>query len=305
MEKINRIRKTLIFFIIIFIITTIATLLMTSFFNEINTKIYSSAYTTREITKYPCLFKGNICSEDDISRAIKAKIQVSDSNSYDFYLISNDAETATFIMASNLEDNVDWHSERVNIKGPVNSFEKLVELTKDWNKIPIIEDYNYIDEGQVIYNEICDGDKLRNKESYYDCTSNIIPTRGYKGISIKNGKTTIYYNLPEEENEEYIIMQEYKYENDTRARFIELEELDKFMNNDFTYPDWLIDHTRENGGYWTMSSSTYPTIEYMQGAFAVVNNKNIANKVELYTTIKDNYKFNKIGIRPVITIPKV
>ena len=55
MEKINKIRVSLISIIVIFLIATIFTLLLTSLWKFNKPKLYTSAYTTREIWKYPCL----------------------------------------------------------------------------------------------------------------------------------------------------------------------------------------------------------------------------------------------------------
>ena len=304
MEKINRIRISLISIIVIALIATAFTLLLTSLWNLGQPKLYTSAYTTREMWKYPCLEKGNVCTINDIIRSIKVSIPVNDKEKKVFYLISNDKDTATFIMDSNLVDQINWYGERINLKGPITALTSIGTLTDNWTNIPIIEDYEYLDEGKAYYEDLCSVDFGEDPKIYYDCTDQYIPTRGYNGLTIKKGILNVKYNLPEEEEDEMIVTQEGTFrEHKLRARLPELKEL-QALRTEAGYPDWLIDNLREKFSYWTMSSSTLQISGYMQGAWGVINEEGIANIKEFYTKNDSNGEYKNVGIRPIITINK-
>ena len=88
-----------------------------------------------------------------------------------------------------------------------------------------------------------------------------------------------------------------------RARLLTYEDIEPFVARE-ELPDWLIDHLRDGEGYWTASSSTYPTYNYTKAVFGVVNDKQQGKLMELLPVSQDNENFKKMGVRPVITLQK-
>ena len=301
MKKVYKMKQSLIAFIGLFLVIVIILLIL--LLNNNTITAYTTNITSREMDKYSCLYKGEICSEDDIDRGIKVHYRVSDKEAYDFYVLSNDEEKVTLIMATNIQNKVDWHSELINLKGPTSALEVLTARTQEWINVPVIESYKYEDEGNGFYKKLCSQD-LSDEEVFYDCKDDKIKTRGYNGFSIKDGLGTLYFNLEEEKDYE-VTKQAILTGRTFRARLVEQKDLTNLILYRNTYPDWLIDNLKEEEGYWTMSSSTLPLTQYREAAFAVVNYKSKTLLRELLTIAERNKNFKTVGIRPVITIEKI
>ena len=302
-EKIiGNIRKCLIVLIIILLIFTFGYIIFSGVLINYDNQEYIYSDSSRSVSFYPCLKKGSVCSRDDIYHSIKVSFLVNNSQTYEFYLLSNDSDTATFIMSENLVDDVNWHNERINMKGPTNVFRVLSDSTSTWSSIPVISSYEYSDYGQVIYENHCSDENYINHEDY-DCSRGDFPSRGYKGLKIENGALFIQANLYSSEG---VSMMNGTLLNDPllRARIPTYEEIYD-LEEDGVLPDWLMDHLYEKEGFWTMSSSTLPSTGYIQGVFAVERVNRKATLMDVYSMNNANDYYTHTGIRPVITIEKV
>ena len=294
-------KKNLIIILIFLCFFSLLLFFLFRYFNQNKNVLYVSSYKAKSIDSYSCLKKGNVCSKEDIYHAMKVSIPVNDIESYDFYLLSNDAEAATYIMDHNLLDDVNWHNERINLKGPTNVFRVLAEVTNNWTSIPIISSYEYKDYGQELFQEFCDPTN-GTKDELYDCNTDKIETRGYLGLEITDGDLFVKANLPTVNGVSMMdgtSIHDYPF----RVRIPSYEEIWN-LNKDFVLPDWLMDHLYSNGSYWTMSSSTLPGSNYMQGVFAVANYEGNADLLDVYSKNDANSFYNHTGIRPVITLEK-
>ena len=280
----------------IFIVVLTITLLITAPISIIN---YSKSQTENSSKQSDCIKKGNICTLDEIFKGVEVTIQVSDTKKYTFNVISNDENTMTLQMNENIINEVDWHGELINIKGPQTAIENLLNATKDWNKIKPISTYEYIDSGKLVYEKQC---SAQTAEAGYDCTTTYHPTRGYNSININNGLITMKTNIaPIEPGEE--VNNEYSFTDHTSsARLITREEIINLTKKD-TYPNWLISNLKTKEGYWTLTSATSIKASYSQGAVAITNKNNVPSIDDLHVMhqFEENYT---IGIRPVITVDK-
>ena len=299
LEKAKRLRIGIIVLIIVLLIAMVSIIFLLANDIIINPK-YKAGYTSRPFMNYKCLEKGQLCSYEDIMNSVKITIQVNDKEKHDFYLISNDEEKATFIMASNLTDKTDWHIESINFRGPTKAYRELLEKTSGWDNLQAISSYIYDDYGYKYFRSKCDTLDAQLNDLLYDCSDEITPARGYKSIEIHEDGIMITMNNPKNSEMNNNVF----YEGPVYVRLATYEELFN-ITPDLEYPDWLIDGLNEEEGYWTMSSSTTPSQNYNKGAYALVNRSGEPKLVELMTLNDANVKYNKIGLRPVITIKKV
>ena len=297
LEKLNRVRLGMIALIVVLIVVMTSTVFV--LIKVSPSAKYNAGYSARSIMNYNCLKKGEVCSYEDIMNSIKITLQVNDKNKYDFYLLKNDEKTATFIMASNLNDDVDWHVENINFRGPTKVYRELLEETKDWTNLIPIDSYKYEDYGLKYYHSKCDTLDAQLQDLLYECTEDRVPVRGYKSVEIVDDGVKITMNNPEGSE----MLDQVYYQGPVYARLASYEEL-YGITPELEYPDWLIDGLNEEEGYWTMTSSTSPTQNYNKGAYALVNREGKPQLVELMTINDSNFKYNKIGLRPVITIDK-
>ena len=294
LEKLNKIRISLIILIVLLLIGMIITIFILAMTSK---KIYKTGNITRGILNYNCLKKGEVCTEEDIINSIKVSIPVNEKEIYDFYLISNDKDYATFIMASNLKNNVDWHIEEVNFRGPTKAYRELMALTKDWTYIDPIEDFSYEDAGNYYYHRNCDTIADQANNLIYDCRDNITPARAYQKLEILEDGLHIKMNLPKGS----AMDEDLFYEGTLYARLPSYEDISDISPGG--PPDWIIDNLEEHSGYWTMTSSTFPTLNYNKAAFAVLNKEGNGIIREMMTLNEAMPNYN-IGIRPVITLKK-
>ena len=261
----------------------------------------------KEIKDIKCLKKGNVCSFQEIYDGIKIKYAVNDKETYEFYLISNDEDTATYIMANTLEEMSSWAGEIVNFKGPTDSLYNLNTYIKDWKNVPLIESYSYKDFGYQYYQKVCVTNEIDVEG--YDCSK----TAGYQSLEINDGKGLLTFNLPSyvfenlEEGEEEQILKSWNFEYLLlRARLITKEEVDSLVNAKGVIAPWLVDHMKDGDTYWTLSSDPYPTDFYLVSAFMVRNNENHTNiSMGVVAKYDDEGKPVANGyLRPVITLKK-
>jgi len=298
LEKLGKLRKRLIIIMVILLVIMLSLIVM--FILPKTSPKYNAGYKARPYTNYYCLAKGSVCSPEDIYNSIKVTIPVNASQAYDFYLISNDKDTATFIMASNLVDDTDWHIEGINFRGPTKALKTLIEETNNWNGLNTIQEYKYEDSGYKLYQEHCSTTENQLADLLYDCSTRTVKARGYKGFEIDPTGLTINFNVPKDSNmkDNAFFSNRHIY-----ARLASVEELYD-ISSGLDFPDWLIDNLAENEGYWTMSSSTSSTYNYNEAAYGVVNYEGETRIVELRTLNEANEVFKHNGIRPVITIEK-
>ena len=171
--------------------------------------------------------------------------------------------------------------------------------TKEWTNVPQIESFKYEDAGNAYYHDTCDTIGAQANNLLYDCRDNVTPARGYQNLEIKEDGVYLKINLPRDSTLDDTIM----FEGPSYARLPSYEDLNDIVPV-LEYPDWLIDNLAPNSGYWTMTSSTFPTLNYNQGAYALVNQDGEPRLIEIMTMNEANPKYNNIGIRPIITINK-
>ena len=255
-------------------------------------KPHSQVQPSKKIKEIECLKKGNLCTKAEIAKGIKINYQVNKKENYDFYLISNTQEEATYIMAQNIMKDLNWADERTNLKGPTHVMYMVNEKTKNWELVEKIKDYTYEDYGYKYNQEICE--KKTKQEKDYNCNINA----GYKKLEIKSGKGTIYYNLTESSTTTTWDIGNI----DIRARLITREELSELSTAKKGLPEWLVENVKNQNAYWTLSSNTYACNQYAIAAYIVKNIKDEA-KIDIANTIY-GIKKQEIGLRPVITIKK-
>ena len=104
-----------------------------------------------------CIRAGNICTDSEIIAGVKVNVNVNNSQSYDFYVISNTATEMTLIMDRNLGEPTHWISKTdydnaggtvIEVGGstdlgPLTSLNYLNSLTVNWSNVPIISNYTY------------------------------------------------------------------------------------------------------------------------------------------------------------------
>ena len=101
-----------------------------------------------------CIQKGNVCSDADILAGIKVNVKVNNSETYDFYVISNTDSEITLMMNRNIyaegnttEPDVAWYADsHTNSQGPKTAVAALKERTSTWSNIPE-RTYTYSDDG--------------------------------------------------------------------------------------------------------------------------------------------------------------
>ena len=103
----------------------------------------SLATTSTEVPNKPaCLTDGTTCTA-----GTPVAIKVNESETYNFYVISETDNKVTLIMDRNLGDNVEWYADgNNNSYGPTTAVAALKERTAGWTNIPEKE-YTYSDDG--------------------------------------------------------------------------------------------------------------------------------------------------------------
>lgn len=241
-----------------------------------------------------CLEKGNVCEIDQIMQGLLVNYKVNEKKEYDFYVIDNDEETLTLIMNDNIKDNVDWHSEAINMKGPLEALVQLYVNCDDWTNVDVIDDYTYEDFGKKYSEDKC----AEMTDTTYKCEPTLFDSRGYDKIVIGKSDAYVDFNLvPTEEGEEVLEKYDLSIYN-LRARLITVEEIEKLGN-----PKWLASNLEKDEAFWTASSSTSTNTRYSMGAYAVTLGEESANIESLYVRNSYNSEYNT-GIRPVIKIAK-
>ena len=88
-----------------------------------------------------CVENGQVCDIDEDGTAFA--IKVNDTDTYKFYVISDDGDKITLIMDRNFGSKVAWDTSSVNSKGPLTALNYLNNETRNWKNIPIITNYEY------------------------------------------------------------------------------------------------------------------------------------------------------------------
>ena len=102
----------------------------------------SLATTTTEVTSVPhCITNNTTCVE-----GTPVAIKVNNTETYNFYVISETEDKVTLIMDRNLGDNVAWDAAIHILYGPKKAVPALKERTSGWTNIPEKE-YTYSDDG--------------------------------------------------------------------------------------------------------------------------------------------------------------
>ena len=259
---------------------------------------FKAPVVTKNLQEVECLKIGKTCSQEEILKGIKVRISVNPDEAYDFYLISNTDQTATFIMADDFM-KVDWHDEMINFKGPQKALYELNVATRNWPNVPIIEHYSYEDYGYLTYTGVCDEKTM--KISHYDCSEN----PGYQILKIIHGNGTVIYHLPTlvTEDEDAVTMEDtWDFEGTTfRSRLITLEEVGPLGDSN-GLASWLVDHSKDGDSFWTMTSNGTPGADYIVEAHTIVN-RNGQPSVESHL-VSHNEGNPEVSIRPVIELSK-
>lgn len=299
-KKQNTFKKILIGIIVVLVIF-LAIAIPFSILNLNNSEQEKSLTKAKDVKDYECTKKGEVCSFEEMYEGVEVNVEVAKDEIYTFIMIANDRDTMTLMLQQNIEEDVAWHSELINMKGPQLALQTLNEKVAGWTKISFIENYNYTDGGKKDLDKICNSDTA---EPGFKCPEDESDSRCYNGLSITNGTVTFYFNLPKDANTEdgVSISTEGTILAKAKARLITLEEIEEY-NTDDGIASWLIEGLAENEGYWTMTSSPSMTTAYYQGAISLVN-KDGNPSVEA-TYVAGGQEANlKVGLRPVITIDK-
>lgn len=223
-------------------------------------------------------------------------IKVSDEIGYlTFFVLSNDNNYVNLIAQKNLASNGtlttsidiigdEWYSDSNNRYGPQTAYKYLTNATSKWENIPVIESFNYLDEGNQSNSNF--GYKSINTE--YDSESGNYLTI-ITPLSAEYGEIDVYENM--------------------RARLPKYSEI--IENTSCTTTDgscddeslWVVDYLKTNtnvtggtslesysSGYWLLSSC--------QGS------GNEVSGVHYYGRFYNYPANNVFGIRPVITLKK-
>jgi len=241
--------------------------------------------TNLEPSDNNCLKKGNLCTLDEIKTGLVVPVAVNDNDTYDFYVIDNTAEQLILIMAKNIGKDVDWSMEGINFKGPVAPVFEVYDYTTNWDNINKITNYIYEDFGYKQCLALPDDSEEKN----------LCKFGGYIKFVINEKEAYVDHDIEElgnEDGRDYVLG-----DYDFKARLITVEEIEKLDN-----PSWLGNDLENGEGYWTMSSSTAANTSFNAGAYAVVKTSDVMTVESLKVTLAEiPYK---VGVRPVITIPK-
>ncbi len=289
MNKYDKFNK----FLKLFIIVLAAILIVAT---PVSIYFYSKEDKT---SKNECIKKGDICTDEEIYNGVKVSYEVKSGTTKEFYVIANDKDQMTLLAAENISEDVDWHSEMVNVKGPLNATISLVNATKNWKSVPTINNYRHKDTGLETFKNTCSGEG--ENKSGYDCYANGVLCRGYNEIIIQEGLTIFNTNIVYQDPS-IPIDNVYEISGTTRARMITIDEL-LALKKDNKYPSWLIENLKEDEGYWTLDSSTASKNNYNQGAYALANKAGSPSTESLFVQKETGDQFT-IGIRPVIVVNK-
>lgn len=286
-------------------------LFLIGFFVTKGTGFAGAGIPVRNIEDVECLKKGNVCTAEELKDGIKVRYKVNKSETYEFYVISNDENQMNLMLDKNIIANHVWGFLVDNTKGPGYSLYKMNDKIKDWTSVPYLDNYTYVDFGYQYYSDVCVDKTKEDKE--FDCNR----YTGYKSIVIKEGDARINYNsqppkLAEGESEEDLSAPTYRdiVEIKLRARMITFEEvLALYSEKQKNIPNWLVENVRLDKMYWTMSTVPYAVEGYDKSAYTIVNRNgkadiasqevSIGNPEEEITV--DDYN---VGLRPVITLNK-
>ena len=299
-KKTNKSKKFLIAFIVVLVIVLAVAIPVSLLSSKEPSKSKGGLKEAKEVKKYECTKKGELCTFKEMYEGVEVNVEVAKGKTYTFSMIANDKNTMTLMLQQNIEKDVEWHDEGINLKGPQTSLYQLNELVKDWENISVIEKYSYTDKGKVDIENYC---STATNPTKYECPENQYDTRGYNGLTIVNGEVKLLFNLPPEENleEGFEILKEGTLQTSAKARFITIEEYNEFVTDDGP-AKWLIEGLDKSEGYWTMTSATKLTTGYNQAAVAIVNKKG-KSSTENVPVARGN-EYYKVGIRPVIKINK-
>jgi len=240
------------------------------------------------ISENDCIYKGKLCTKEQIFEGIKVKYKVSDFKKMGFYVINNDENTMTLLASENLLDDVNWYWQLANYLGPHEILDVLFNKTKNWKNVPLLT-YSYNDSGYEYYKNTCVTNNINPdmKEEGYDCEK----VGGYKNIVIKDGKAVMETSADTS----------HSWDNQKiRARLITKEEVYDLIaiKGDLKIP-WLAN----TKSFWTMTSATEKNNYYDYKAYTVGVNSQNTDEINLIAkkVVDDDAQ---IGLRPVITVNK-
>ena len=284
-------------------------LFLIGFFVTRNNSTANVSIPTKNIEDVECLKKGKVCTTDELREGIKVKYKVNKTDTEEFYVLSNDENKMNLLLAHNIGESTYWSEEVTNVKGPTTALTYANKLVKKWTNVPYITDYNYVDFGYKYYLDVCVDKTVKDEK--FDCNA----YAGYKDFTVKDGKLTILYNMPEPDIEGWETMEDLVYTNkfemvNLRIRLATIEEINELVIDKKGLPKWLIDGVKKNGEYWTMSSNPFSADYYDVFAYTV---KNVKGKTDIGVKVVYNWEFSKdktleedyeVYLRPVITINK-
>lgn len=292
-------RALIIFIVVLALIIAIALPYSILSLNKDDTKT-DGLNKAKDVKDYECTKKGQVCSFEEMYEGVEVNVEVAKGEIYTFSMIANDEDTMTLMLQQNIIDDIEWHEEGINMKGPQTSLYKLNEQLQNWTYIENIKQYSYTDKGKLDTDAFC---STAVEPTLYECPTSEYDTRGYNGITITDGEIKLLYNLPPDEIviPDAVILTEGTIRTTGKVRFITLEEYETFVTDDGP-AKWLIEDLETNEGYWTMTTSPILTTGYNQGAYAIIN-RNSEPDTENVPVARGNEYF-KVGLRPVITVDK-
>ena len=286
-------KKKLIISILVVIGVVVLGVLSASLINKFQKngdKIVNIKYPLNESNQEEnsnCLEKGKICSDDAIVNGIQVTVKISDKETKDFYVISNDETKMTLLSKDLVKDKTQWYFQDANFFGPNTILEVLYMATNNWTNIDVISDYKYDDKGYQLYRDVCVNHTLQFEG--YNC-NNLSWGAGYRTFTITNGKglvKTSHDTTYEMEGEKI------------RTRNITVEEIEKLIGSAKKEITWL----KNIKPFWTLTSASDPLNNYFEKAYAVRNNASTDSGIEVYPYNVTNE--DEVGLRAVITIDKL
>ena len=232
--------------------------------------------TNKIMSSYDACIKSGRCIP-----GTEVSVQVNSTDSYNFYVISDNGTDLTLIMDRNLGDNYPWVSKKDynndnaygdygnNDKGPITILNYLNSETETWTNIPAIESYTY-------------DNNLNGTTNAY----------GYQKLEIINGTGVL---IGKDANITTTLA------GTSRARILTYEEASSLnKNNGDITPIWLHDNlgadipgVHRHYGYWLLTSIP----SSINNVYCMNDSGEIAYDAIAYGTYLG-------GTRPVITISK-
>ena len=191
-KKTNKLKKVLIVFIVLLVIIIAIAIpfsLLTKDKEPSNGK--NKLKGPKDVKTYECTKKGEVCSFEEMYEGVEVNVEVAEGKTYTFSMIANGKDTMTLMLQENILDDIEWHEEGINMKGPQTLMYELNEIVKEWTKLDDIIQYEYTDKGKKTSDSYC---STATSPTEYECPKDKYDKRGYTGINITDGKIKMLFS---------------------------------------------------------------------------------------------------------------